>query len=309
MLRRSGAPGGAVRRHAGRGPGGLRPLLGDISRSCVVLYEDNFNFLSKMCLGAMRRAACQMIGAARRAAPGSSSPAPMPPMRQSRTCGRRRRGACGEGLEALRQLVQRLDADPTLDSEQLAVRLTGIAAGTLPAVPSGVPRARRATWRSHPSRPAWDLIDMERYRRIWQARTATSASTWRPRAAARSAATGAPSRSGATAICSAHRRGRRGDAGSEAQFRARPHLVCGRHLRLPRRLGAGIRAGGARRRRARPVHHPDARRPDEADDGGGIARGRLPRGLAGRGKRQPAGARRHEQGHAGRGDPYARARG
>ena len=31
----------------------------------VVLYEDNFNFLTKMCLGRMREAACQMIAAAR----------------------------------------------------------------------------------------------------------------------------------------------------------------------------------------------------------------------------------------------------
>lgn len=33
----------------------------------VLFYEDNFNFLSKMCLGTMRRAACDMIGSARRA--------------------------------------------------------------------------------------------------------------------------------------------------------------------------------------------------------------------------------------------------
>jgi anaerobic magnesium-protoporphyrin IX monomethyl ester cyclase len=32
----------------------------------VLLYEDNFNFLSKMCLAKMRRAACQMIAAAQR---------------------------------------------------------------------------------------------------------------------------------------------------------------------------------------------------------------------------------------------------
>src|SRR5690242_15846563 len=31
----------------------------------VLFYEDNFNFLSKMCLGKMRKAACQMIVAAR----------------------------------------------------------------------------------------------------------------------------------------------------------------------------------------------------------------------------------------------------
>jgi len=32
----------------------------------VLFYEDNFNFLSKMCLGTMRRAACEMIGSAKR---------------------------------------------------------------------------------------------------------------------------------------------------------------------------------------------------------------------------------------------------
>src|ERR1700724_2589911 len=32
----------------------------------VLFYEDNFNFLSKMCLGAMRRAACNMMAAGRR---------------------------------------------------------------------------------------------------------------------------------------------------------------------------------------------------------------------------------------------------
>ena len=32
----------------------------------VLLYEDNYNFLSKMCLGRMRRAACEMLAIARR---------------------------------------------------------------------------------------------------------------------------------------------------------------------------------------------------------------------------------------------------
>src|ERR1700761_1263713 len=33
----------------------------------VLFYEDNFNFLSKMCLGKMRQAACEMIASAHRA--------------------------------------------------------------------------------------------------------------------------------------------------------------------------------------------------------------------------------------------------
>ena len=49
----------------------LRPQL-------VLFYEDNFNFLSKMCLGRMRRACCEMLAAARaRAARASSRPGPM----------------------------------------------------------------------------------------------------------------------------------------------------------------------------------------------------------------------------------------
>src|SRR4030081_3679077 len=35
----------------------------------VLFYEDNFNFLSKMCLSAMRSAACRMMSSARRAGP------------------------------------------------------------------------------------------------------------------------------------------------------------------------------------------------------------------------------------------------
>ena len=32
----------------------------------MLFYEDNYNFLSKMCLGRMRRACCDMIARARR---------------------------------------------------------------------------------------------------------------------------------------------------------------------------------------------------------------------------------------------------
>jgi len=49
----------------------------------VLFYEDNFNFLSKMCLGTMRRAACEMIGSAKRVGAGSWSP-----VRRDRRAGR-----------------------------------------------------------------------------------------------------------------------------------------------------------------------------------------------------------------------------
>src|SRR5271154_5532150 len=40
--------------------------LRTVAPQLVVLYEDNFNFLSKMCLEKMRAAACRMITASRR---------------------------------------------------------------------------------------------------------------------------------------------------------------------------------------------------------------------------------------------------
>jgi anaerobic magnesium-protoporphyrin IX monomethyl ester cyclase len=133
----------------------------------LLIYEDNFNFLSKMCLGAMRRAACDMIRAARQrgariiVAGSDASDTPEPYLGAGADV-----VLAGEGLEALRQLVQRLDADPTLGREQLVAGISGIAgAGNIKgrAQPSA-----RGLDTSQPELPAWDLIDMERYRRTWQ---------------------------------------------------------------------------------------------------------------------------------------------
>src|SRR3546814_18224467 len=41
--------------------------LRDSPPDVVVLYEDNFNFLTKMCLDRMHEVACRMVGAARAA--------------------------------------------------------------------------------------------------------------------------------------------------------------------------------------------------------------------------------------------------
>src|ERR1700756_500974 len=47
--------------------GAYQRTLHAVRPHVVVLYEDNFNFLSKMCLARMRSAACQMIAAAHHA--------------------------------------------------------------------------------------------------------------------------------------------------------------------------------------------------------------------------------------------------
>jgi anaerobic magnesium-protoporphyrin IX monomethyl ester cyclase len=136
--------------------GGLEEYLHCLqqqSPQLLVIYEDNFNFLSKMCLSAMRVAACSMIRAARQrgvrvvVAGSDASDAPEP---------YRHAGAdavlAGEGLHALRQLVRRLDADPELDATALV---------------AGIDLSARSLDKGQPELPAWDLVDIERYRRVW----------------------------------------------------------------------------------------------------------------------------------------------
>ena len=66
LLRAGGARGRAVRRDARRRASRTTTRQLDArSRRSWSFYEDNFNFLSKMCLGRMREAACEMIAAAR----------------------------------------------------------------------------------------------------------------------------------------------------------------------------------------------------------------------------------------------------
>ncbi len=59
--------GGGVRRHVGRGRARVRGALRSHRPRHVVLFEDNFNFLSKMCLTRMREAALAMVGMAKAA--------------------------------------------------------------------------------------------------------------------------------------------------------------------------------------------------------------------------------------------------
>src|SRR5580704_1428150 len=103
-------------------------LLESAAPQLVLFYEDNFNFLSKMCLATMRRAACDMIGSARRsgarviAAGPDVSDAPGPYLRAGADL-----ALVGEGLSALLELLPRFDAQPTIDCESLVRGLSGIS--------------------------------------------------------------------------------------------------------------------------------------------------------------------------------------
>ncbi|HVS75932.1 MAG TPA: radical SAM protein [Steroidobacteraceae bacterium] len=135
----------------------------------VLLYEDNYNFLTKMCLERMRAAACRMISAARRhdarviVAGSDATDEPQPYLAAGADA-----ALAGEGIEALETLLARLDGSPRLAAVDLIEGVPGVIA----AAAEGSCR-RRAPIRIPPARgelppPAWDLVDVERYRAVWR---------------------------------------------------------------------------------------------------------------------------------------------
>jgi anaerobic magnesium-protoporphyrin IX monomethyl ester cyclase len=133
----------------------------------VLLYEDNFNFLSKMCLAKMREAACQMIetargGGARVIAAGSDvSDAPRAYLDAGADITLK-----GEGLPALLELVRRLDLAPQASSRALVQGVAGTAT-LLDAGLTAINGAKLLPEVELSERAAWDLVDMDRYRDRW----------------------------------------------------------------------------------------------------------------------------------------------
>jgi len=133
----------------------------------VLFYEDNFNFLSKMCLATMRRAACDMIGTARRggarvvAAGPDVSDAPGPYLRAGADL-----ALVGEGLSTLLALLPRIDAQLDIKNVDLVRGLSGVAslAGGKVLTASGTKGLALA---QNAGLAAWDLVDMDRYRSVW----------------------------------------------------------------------------------------------------------------------------------------------
>ena len=136
----------------------------------VVIYEDNFNYLTKMCLGRMREAACQMIAEARaggaRVIVAGSDASDHPDAFLAA-------GAdavlVGEGIAALIELIGRLERDADIDTQGWVSGIAGVATlinGQTQLTRVGVmppdPRMK--------GRPAWDLVDIERYRTMWRER-------------------------------------------------------------------------------------------------------------------------------------------
>lgn len=124
--------------------------------TCAVLFEDNFNYLSKMCLLRMRKAAFRMLDAARqhgcRTVVCSSDATDHPRMYLEA-------GAdvvlLGEGEQSLAEAVRGSREAPGiafLDGDRMVRTPKRGVIRELDALPF----------------PAWDLIDVDRYRRIWR---------------------------------------------------------------------------------------------------------------------------------------------
>jgi anaerobic magnesium-protoporphyrin IX monomethyl ester cyclase len=133
----------------------------------VLFYEDNYNFLSKMCLGRMRDACHDMLQIAQRhdarlvCSGSDASDAPGTYLEAGADA-----VLHGEGLAPLMALVDRLNGDLTLDAHRLAAGLPDVSF----AGDTGPVRSRAAAALPEPSlpaRPAWDLVDIEKYRRTW----------------------------------------------------------------------------------------------------------------------------------------------
>jgi anaerobic magnesium-protoporphyrin IX monomethyl ester cyclase len=132
----------------------------------AVIFEDNFNYLSKMCLSRMRDAAFRMIGMARQRGCTVVVAGSDPTDHADRYLGRGAHFVLrGEGEETLGELLDLLAG--RRDGSLAAIRgLSYLADGDVMNTPA------RPDFRDLDALPfpAWDLVDVPRYRAIWQSR-------------------------------------------------------------------------------------------------------------------------------------------
>ena len=135
----------------------------------MVFYEDNYNFLSKMCLGKMRQACCEMIATRQRsgarviAAGSDASDAPEPLLRAGADVVLR-----GEGLAAL--VGARESRSTPIHRRHDGALAAGVPAVVVAAALRRLQRGRGATpCRYRELRAARvGLVDIERYRAVWR---------------------------------------------------------------------------------------------------------------------------------------------
>ncbi len=130
----------------------------------AVLFEDNFNYLSKMCLLRMRQAALTMIGAAR----DRGTPVLVCGSDATDNAGLYLDAGAevvmtGEGDATLVDLIGRMDRGlPVADPE-----VAGIFLPSADGPPVRTPDRPNIRDLDSLPPPTWDLVDVEAYRRIW----------------------------------------------------------------------------------------------------------------------------------------------
>ena len=135
----------------------------------AVLYEDNFNYLSKMCLLRMRTAALQMIAAARArhipviVAGSDATDHPSVYLDAGARC-----VLLGEGEVTLKEVVGCLMGSCATSLEEIRGVCFRDADGGSRRTPAREPIRDLESL----PRPAWDLVDVGRYRAIWRSRHA-----------------------------------------------------------------------------------------------------------------------------------------
>jgi anaerobic magnesium-protoporphyrin IX monomethyl ester cyclase len=130
----------------------------------AVLYEDNFNYLSKMCLSRMREAAVAMIAAARdRGCTVLVAGSDASDNADSFLAAGADYVIHGEGEVTLGELLDHLRAGDGRPDHVAGLSFAD-AAGTVTRT------AHRPEMKDLDSlpRPAWDLVDVERYRQAWR---------------------------------------------------------------------------------------------------------------------------------------------
>jgi len=148
---------------------GFEGALRKVAPTLVVIYDDVFNWFTKMCLGRMREAALAMTRQARaagaRVVVSGHDAADAPDVYLAA-------GAdyviVGEGELTLGELTARLDAAPPGTTPKVE-EIPGLVWKHLGMQRKSGPRALLKNLDELPL-PAWDLVDVDRYRAFWRRR-------------------------------------------------------------------------------------------------------------------------------------------
>ena len=143
----------------------ILPRIREHKPRVVVIYDDDFNYLTKMCLTRMREAAFTMAETAKRegcsvVVHGSDSVDHL----EKYFAHGADMVVCGEGEQTLIETLDHL-----LDKSRSVETISGLAYKSNGRIHRNAERPVQKNLDSLPF-PAWDLVDIERYRTVWERR-------------------------------------------------------------------------------------------------------------------------------------------